>query len=86
MVGFDPVVQAPDSDAPSIKLDLTSLGKTKLVHYKPKTGEKEECFASTLWAEQTVVIYIMRRLGCPLCRKSASELLSMQDEFAKVND
>ena len=37
--------------------------------------------AKTLWAERTCVVYVVRRMGCPLCRRFAVELISRSKEF-----
>ncbi len=40
--------------------------------------------AASLWAEKTVVLYAIRRMGCPLCRRLAAELHSMRSDFEKA--
>ena len=37
--------------------------------------------AAWLWRERPCVIYVIRRMGCPLCRKFAAALVSMRREF-----
>jgi len=43
--------------------------------------KEERILANSLWSERTCVIFVVRRLGCPLCREHAANLLAMQDEF-----
>ena len=37
--------------------------------------------AGTLWRERTSVIFVVRRLGCPLCRELVAGLLEYAEEF-----
>lgn len=63
------------------------LGGIRLTRqWTDASGElvKHDCLASTLWAERTAVIYVMRRLGCPICRARAYELLTLRDRFESV--
>jgi hypothetical protein len=40
--------------------------------------------SSLLWAQRPVVIMIVRRLGCPLCRHSFQQMHRLKDEFDKI--
>ena len=46
--------------------------------------ESNEVKAGSLWANRTVVFYVMRRAGCPLCRKFGVELMNRESEFDKA--
>ncbi len=60
------------------------LADVKLVHHEATS--KGKLYAKDLWSDgKMVVVYVMRRLGCPLCRQLVAELLSYREQFESVN-
>ena len=40
--------------------------------------------AQELWAERTCVVFVVRRLGCPLCRELVAGLLTYKNDFEEA--
>ncbi len=45
----------------------------------------ERIRSSALWAERACVVFVVRRLGCPLCRELVAGLLTYEDEFDEAD-
>ncbi|XP_008317864.1 prostamide/prostaglandin F synthase [Cynoglossus semilaevis] len=58
-------------------VDLTKVGKNLLKSVE--TGKTVEL--QSLWAEQPVVLFFLRRFGCQVCRWMASEISRLEPEL-----
>ncbi|XP_014856235.1 PREDICTED: prostamide/prostaglandin F synthase [Poecilia mexicana] len=56
------------------KIDLAKVGKNLLK--SADTGEKVEL--QSLWQDQPVVVFFLRRFGCQVCRWMASEISKLE--------
>ncbi|XP_030585708.1 prostamide/prostaglandin F synthase [Archocentrus centrarchus] len=58
-------------------VDLAKVGKNLL-----KSGESEEKVElQSLWQDQPVVIFFLRRFGCQVCRWTASEISKLEPDL-----
>nr|XP_046239312.1 prostamide/prostaglandin F synthase [Scatophagus argus] len=58
------------------KVDLAQVGKNLL---KSETGESVEL--QSLWQDQPVVFFFLRRFGCQVCRWMASEISELEPDL-----
>ncbi|KAG7493068.1 prostamide/prostaglandin F synthase [Solea senegalensis] len=59
------------------KVDLATVGKNLLK--SSETGENVEL--QSLWKDQPVVLFFLRRFGCQVCRWMASEISKLEPEL-----
>lgn len=59
------------------KVDLAQVGKNLLK--SAETGENVEL--QSLWRDQTVVLFFLRRFGCQICRWMASEISKLEPDL-----
>ncbi|XP_017264115.1 prostamide/prostaglandin F synthase [Kryptolebias marmoratus] len=59
------------------KLDLAKVGKNLLM--SAEGGEKVEL--QSLWQDQPVVLFFLRRFGCQVCRWMASEISKLEPDL-----
>lgn len=57
-------------------IDLSAIGNNML---KSETGETVEL--KSLWKDQPVVLFFLRRFGCQICRWMASEISKLEPEL-----
>ncbi|XP_051529199.1 prostamide/prostaglandin F synthase [Myxocyprinus asiaticus] len=58
-------------------VDLTKLGANKLKN--STTGEMVEI--GSLWRDQTVILFFLRRFGCQVCRWMAAEVSKLEKDL-----
>ncbi|KAM4613065.1 prostamide/prostaglandin F synthase [Polymixia lowei] len=63
------------------KIDLAKVGKNLLKN--ADTGEIVE--VQSLWQEQPVVLFFLRRFGCQVCRWTASEISKLEPDLRANN-
>ncbi|KAG8007693.1 Prostamide/prostaglandin F synthase [Nibea albiflora] len=59
------------------KVDLAQVGKNSLK--SAETGETVEL--QSLWQDQPVVLFFLRRFGCQICRWMASEISKLEPDL-----
>ncbi|KAM3621300.1 uncharacterized protein V6R79_009226 [Siganus canaliculatus] len=57
-------------------IDLAAVGKNLL---KSETGENVEL--QSLWQDQAVVLFFLRRFGCQVCRWTATEISKLEPDL-----
>ena len=73
--GSDPVLATGEAD-PTTAIELLASATVR-----GPWPARDTMPAAWLWRERPCVIYVIRRMGCPLCRKFAAALVSMRRQF-----
>mmetsp|Transcript_33909 Transcript_33909/g.80790 ORF Transcript_33909/g.80790 Transcript_33909/m.80790 type:complete len:244 (-) Transcript_33909:142-873(-) len=77
-------VESAEAPGATESCGSTTFESIQGIQLKGPFPSENKVSSSLLWAQRPVVILIVRRLGCPLCRLSFKKIYKLKDEFDRI--